>query len=226
MSSPIIELNHVCHQYKSTQSSPLYIEHWQVQPGQQVFLQGQSGSGKSTLLNLLSGVLTAKSGEINILGQDLCQMSGRERDRFRAKHIGVVFQTFNLIAYLSVIKNIELAVYFAKGDKQAVVERAKQLLSKLQLSEDILSRKVSELSIGQQQRVAIVRALINQPELLLVDEPTSALDSAARDAFLTMLTSTVSETPTTMIFVSHDKTIAHHFSQTLDISTLLSKEHH
>lgn len=224
MSSPAIEFKHVAHRYHKKQKTPLYIEQWQVEAGQQIFLQGPSGSGKSTILNLLSGVLTATSGDIHVLGQNLSKMSNRQRDSYRARHIGVVFQTFNLIPYLSVLQNIELAVYFAKGDKQNTQTKAKQLLSELQLGEEILNQSVNQLSIGQQQRVAIVRALINEPELLLVDEPTSALDSEARDAFLTLLKNLVSKTNTTMLFVSHDKSIAHHFSQTVDIQSLISQK--
>ena len=234
MSAAIIELNDVSHCYtksQSKQTQPLYIEHLRVEAGQKLFLHGHSGCGKSTLLNLLSGVLTPQSGVIEILGQDLVKMSGAKRDAFRAKNIGVVFQTFNLIPYLSVSKNIELAVYFSKAKgfakalkKEDVSDRAKQLLSSLQLDESILNRKVSQLSIGQQQRVAIVRALINQPQLLLVDEPTSALDRVAADAFMTMLLDMVNKLKTTLVFVSHDMSIAQHFSQTIEMAELAKPE--
>ena len=228
MSAAIIELNQVSHRYTKSQNKqiqPLVIEHLRVEAGQQLFLYGHSGCGKSTLLNLLSGVLTPQSGVIEILGQDLCKMSGAKRDAFRAKNIGVVFQTFNLVPYLSVSKNIELAAYFAEAgsiERKDVVDRAKQLLCNLQLDEGILNRKVSQLSIGQQQRVAIVRALINHPELLLVDEPTSALDRAATNAFVTMLLDMVNELKTTLVFVSHDMTISEHFPHTLEMTELLA----
>ena len=223
MSAAIIELNHVSHRYTKSQNKqiqPLYIEHLGVEAGQKLFLYGHSGCGKSTLLNLLSGVLTPQSGVIEILGQNLGKMSGAKRDAFRAKNIGVVFQTFNLVPYLSVSKNIELAAYFAKAKEAQTIDRAKQLLSSLQLDESILNCKVSQLSIGQQQRVAIVRALINRPKLLLVDEPTSALDRAATDAFMTMLLDMVNELKTTLVFVSHDMSIAQHFSHTIEMTEL------
>ena len=224
MSSPVIQLDNLCHQYKQQKVPSLVIPHWQVEQNQQVFLHGDSGSGKSTLLNLLSGVLTPTSGSIQILAQHLETMSNSQRDRFRAQNIGVVFQTFNLVPYLSVLKNIELAVYFAKSDKQHLTARIEQLLNKLNLSLDLLHKPVNQLSIGQQQRVAIVRALINEPQLLLVDEPTSALDASARDAFLSVLVEMSKEHNTSMVFVSHDKSIEKYFSSSVEIESLIKKE--
>ena len=224
MSSPVIQLDNLCHHYKQQKVPSLVIPHWQVEQNQQVFLHGDSGSGKSTLLNLLSGVLTPTSGSIQILAQHLETMSNSQRDRFRAQNIGVVFQTFNLVPYLSVLKNIELAVYFAKGDKQHLTAKIEQLLNKLNLSLDLLHKPVNQLSIGQQQRVAIVRALINKPQLLLVDEPTSALDASARDAFLSVLVEMSKEHNTSMVFVSHDKSIENYFSSSVEIESLIKKE--
>lgn len=223
MSEDALVLKNVHHQYgKSNKSgAQLRIPQWHVEKGDNVFLYGDSGSGKSTLLNLLSGVLKPNSGSIEILGQDLCTMSNTQRDAFRARHIGVVFQTFNLIPYLSVLKNIELAAYFAKNDVHAVKEHAQQLLSSLHLPDDILSKPVNQMSIGQQQRVAIVRALINYPEILLVDEPTSALDASARDAFMRVLLEITKETHTTLIFVSHDKALASFFKTQTNIRELV-----
>lgn len=222
MSSPVIQIDRLTHTYKRQHSQPLEIAHWQVLPGQRIFLYGESGSGKSTLLSLLSGILTPTSGELSVLGNDLSAMSSAKRDKFRARHIGVVFQSFNLIPYLSVLQNIQLASYFGKRHWQKAAERAKTLLSSLKLSEDILAQPVSQLSIGQQQRVAIVRALINEPELLLVDEPTSALDASARDAFMKMLIDISEQTNTTLIFVSHDQGLKQYFDIQTDIKTLLS----
>lgn len=225
-----LALSNVRHQYhKKNASGPvLSIPQWQVKQGDHVFLHGDSGSGKSTLLNLLSGVLTPTSGSINLLGQDICQLSSAKRDAFRANHIGVVFQTFNLIPYLPVIKNIQLAAYFAgkksaNKDMQAVRTRAEEMLSHLNLSVEVLDKPVNQLSIGQQQRVAIVRALVNAPEILLVDEPTSALDASARDAFMKVLLSVSKEAQTTLIFVSHDQSLRDYFSIATDIQTLFEE---
>ncbi|WP_043316316.1 ABC transporter ATP-binding protein [Microbulbifer sp. HZ11] len=198
----------------------LDVADWQVPQGSRVFLRGPSGSGKSTLLNLLSGTLVAKKGEgqLEIFGQSLNALSNRGRDKYRAQHIGVVFQQFNLIPYLSVMDNLRLAAQFGGGGD--VRERAAALIAQLKLPHNLLQRPAEALSVGQQQRVAIARALINQPQLLLVDEPTSALDRDARDAFVQLLMESYAGTENTLIFVSHDTTLAQHFAVTADMREL------
>ncbi len=208
------------HKYHKLDSAGLYVPEWTLKRGEQVFLHGESGSGKSTLLNLLAGVLTPNEGSINLLGQPFSEKSSRWRDSFRAKHIGVVFQKFNLIPYLSVLKNIQLAAYFAKSKVVNLEEKTLQLLVKLKLPASTLHRPARELSVGQQQRVAIARALINQPELLLVDEPTSALDTSARNAFMVMLTELCQGGNTAMIFVSHDMYLERFFEKSKAMSSL------
>lgn len=197
----------------------LDIPHWSVPVGGRVFLRGPSGCGKSTLLNLLAGILVAPAGRLELLGQPLAALGGRRRDRFRARHIGVVFQQFNLIPYLSVLDNIRLAARFGKTGSD-VRGRARQLMAQLRLGEDILSRRAAALSVGQQQRVAIARALINGPRVLLVDEPTSALDPEARDAFVQLLMRSCESEKRTLIFVSHDGTLARHFPLVADMREL------
>ncbi|WP_231757342.1 ABC transporter ATP-binding protein [Microbulbifer elongatus] len=200
----------------------LEIADWQVPQGSRVFLRGPSGSGKSTLLNLLSGTLVApnKQGgrKLQIFGQSLSALSNRGRDRFRAQRIGVVFQQFNLIPYLSVMDNLHLAAHFGRGGD--VREHATHLITQLKLPVDLLKRPAQALSVGQQQRVAIARALINRPQLLLVDEPTSALDRDARDAFVQLLMENYASEESTLIFVSHDTTLAQHFPVTADMRDL------
>ncbi|WP_444927973.1 ABC transporter ATP-binding protein [Microbulbifer sp. TRSA002] len=193
-----------------TGPSVLEVPYWSVPVGEQVFLRGRSGSGKSTLLNLLAGILSTKVGSLKVLSQPLGTLSERKRDRFRARHIGVVFQRFNLIPYLSVEDNIRVATHFSgfRGDFRG---RVNELLTGLCLGEEILPKKVASLSVGQQQRVAIVRALINEPQLLLVDEPTSALDPEARDAFVQLLMTACQQKKCTLIFVSHDSSLERHF---------------
>lgn len=197
----------------------LKIENWQVQHGSHVFLYGESGSGKTTLLNLIAGILSPQAGEVKLLGQTFSDLSARKRDQFRARHIGVVFQQFNLIPYLTVLQNIMAAGYFAK--KSADIERrAIQILTELKLPSHILQQQANQLSVGQQQRVAIARALINQPELLIVDEPTSALDEAARDTFMQILLDICQTKLTTLLFVSHDMSLKRYFSSVIDIHSL------
>ncbi|WP_412972199.1 ABC transporter ATP-binding protein [Glaciecola sp. MF2-115] len=193
------------------------IKKWRLAKSEHVFMYGPSGCGKSSLLNLLSGILAPQQGNVSILGQDLSRLKNSERDRFRAKHIGVVFQAFNLVPYLSVLDNIKLAMHFA-DDKQTLSKmesRSKvlSLLEALQLAPQCLDELAGELSVGQQQRVAIARALINQPELLIVDEPTSALDASAKDAFMKVLIDTATRSQAALIFVSHDMSLAQHFER-------------
>ena len=183
----------------------------EVERSGSVFLQGASGSGKSTLLSLLAGTLKASSGTLQILGTDLTSLSSRRRDRFRAEHIGIVFQQFNLIPFLTVEGNLKLASRFVIQSVSGTEVRAKKLLESLRLDSAILERRADRLSVGQQQRVAIARAFINQPEILLADEPTSALDTEARDLFMQLLMSVREATGCTLIFASHDSSLASFF---------------
>jgi putative ABC transport system ATP-binding protein len=223
-SSIIIDVNQLRFAYKKGCEDVLAIDQWQVRKGDKVFLYGASGSGKSTLLNLLSGTLVPSSGSIRLLSSPFSTLSARRRDQFRARHIGVVFQQFNLIPYLTVQKNIALAGYFAGNQASSMTQHMETLFQQLRLEPLILERPVSQLSVGQQQRVAIARALINQPEIMIVDEPTSALDSDARDGFMSMLMNTCDTNNTTLIFVSHDRGLARFFSTSQSIEQLQTRK--
>ncbi|GAC34966.1 ABC transporter ATP-binding protein [Paraglaciecola polaris] len=216
-----INMQNVQHRYdQSSTAAVLSIPHWQVKQGDRVFLHGDSGSGKTTLLNLLSGILTPTEGTIELLEQPFSTLSARRRDAFRARHIGVVFQQFNLVPYLSVLKNIQLANYFAAKRDKHIEETANTLLAKLNLPANVLHKPANTLSVGQQQRVVIARALINQPELLLVDEPTSALDASARDAFMDILLNMCENAGASLVFVSHDMSLQRFFSTSIDMHSL------
>jgi putative ABC transport system ATP-binding protein len=191
----------------------LDIDQWAVQRGERVLIHGPSGVGKSTLMNILSGLLTCATGEVSVLGKRLDQMSVRQRDQFRADNIGCVFQRFNLIPYLNAIDNIGLANTFSAGGNGRWREEAAALLTALTVHEDSWAKPTSNLSMGQQQRVAIARALINSPEILIADEPTSSLDSENRDNFLSLLMGLIKERDMTLIFVSHDMTLAKYFTR-------------
>jgi len=191
----------------------LNIRHWSVSPGEQVFVHGPSGGGKSTLLNLLSGMLKVHHGKVSVLGERLDQMSNRQRDKFRANHIGYVFQQFNLIPYLDAIDNIQLAAHFSAGKRQALGDEICELLSTLSISSADWYKPTARLSIGQQQRVAIARALINNPELLIADEPSSSLDQQNRDNFMSVLMSLVDKHRITLLFVSHDMSLSQYFGR-------------
>ncbi|HEY4081616.1 MAG TPA: ATP-binding cassette domain-containing protein [Burkholderiaceae bacterium] len=199
------------------------ISQLDVRAGERLFIHGLSGSGKSTLLALLGGVLVGEQGSVSVAiggGRvDLGQLSRAERDRFRVDHIGFVFQQFNLIPYLSVLDNVLLPCRFsARRREQAGDEPsadARRLLRELDLSETLMARPVTQLSVGQQQRVAVARALIGRPEIVIADEPTSALDAQRQDRFLELLLKECAASNASLVFVSHDRRLARHFTREL-----------
>ena len=189
----------------------LLLGRLQVDRGQTVFLHGPSGCGKSTLLGLLAGVLSPRQGRVSLLGQDWAALKAGQRDAFRADHVGVIFQQFNLLPYLSVLDNVTLPCRFsalrrqrcqAVGGPEAT---AQSWLQRMGLSEALWSRRADTLSVGQQQRVAAARALMGQPELILADEPTSALDAALRQGFMDLLLQAARDAGSTLVCVSHDE---------------------
>ena len=218
--SDAIDLQNLNYTFQGSSLPVLSIPAWQVARNERVFLQGESGSGKSTLLGLLAGLQLPTRGEVDILGTRMSALGAGKRDRFRAKHLGVVFQQFNLIPYLSALENVLLAAQFGTSGGQAARQRAVELLERVNLPSSLHHRKAAALSIGQQQRVAIVRALINEPSLLLVDEPTSALDHNNRDAFLALLFDVLADMDCAMVFVSHDPTIGQLFDRRVRLAEL------
>lgn len=221
-----ISMQDVKFQWAKADSPTVNIKKWRIDKGQSVFLYGRSGSGKSTLLNIIAGILEPQQGSVNILGQDITHLSQVQKDRFRARHMGVIFQQFNLIPYLSVVDNIQLSQTFstAKRTKADMVH----LIEQLGLSTDLLQRKANQLSIGQQQRVAVARALHHQPEIIIADEPTSALDTETRDEFIELLLQQAKTNNSTVLFVSHDKSLACYFDQVIDLQELnvIESHHH
>lgn len=197
----------------------LVLEDFDVARGERLFLCGPSGSGKSTLLGLIAGVLMPSAGEVEVLGTSLSSLGSSARDRFRADHLGYIFQQFNLLPFLDPIENVLLGCAWSPSRTAragAVRFEAARLLGALGLDQRALSRrKTGELSVGQQQRVAAARALIGGPELIVADEPTSALDTQARDSFLDLLLSECTRHGTGVVFVSHDMALAPHFDRAL-----------
>jgi len=206
----VVSVQNLIFHYGAGEAPILKIPEWSVRPAERVFLHGPSGAGKSTLLNLLAGILLPNSGSIEILEKKINTMRGSQRDKWRARHIGVVFQQFNLIPYQNALNNIKLAAEFT-GKAANADKRAHQLLDALGIESHLFTLPSARLSIGQQQRVAIARAMINEPELLIVDEPTSALDSKNRDAFMSLLLDQVEQHQTALVFVSHDLSLAEAF---------------
>ncbi len=195
-----------------------------IEQGSSVLLRGVSGGGKSTLLGLLAGVLLPGRGRVEVAGHALQMMRGAARDRFRADHLGVIFQQFNLLPFLSVRDNIALGLRFSRlrsarisGPLDAEIAR---LLQALQLNPELMQRRAGTLSVGQQQRVAAARALIGRPAVLLADEPTSALDREAATAFLQLMSVQCQAAGTTVLVVSHDDSLQPLFDRTISLSEI------
>jgi putative ABC transport system ATP-binding protein len=219
MPTPAIELSNLRFSWAAAAPNVIDIESLRIDEGERVFLRGPSGCGKSTLLSLLAGVTVPGAGVVRVLGQDIGKLAGAARDRFRADHIGFIFQMFNLIPYLSVIENVCLPCGFsARRNKRAsdVKAEAIRLLRHLDMAgAAVLRSPVNELSVGQQQRVAAARALIGAPEIVIADEPTSSLDEDRRSAFLDLLFRECGQRGTTLIFVSHDASLGSRFDRVL-----------
>ncbi|MDG0817898.1 ABC transporter ATP-binding protein [Bdellovibrio svalbardensis] len=222
--SALIEIQDLQFTYAGQQKPTLVIPEFSVKKGEELFLYGPSGTGKTTLLECLAGVLKPTQGSLKILGQDLSLMSDSARDAFRAQHLGYVFQSFNLIPYLSVRENIELPLHLSAARKARLGSVDTEMVIRALCGNlgigDLLDKKVTELSVGQQQRVAVARALLGKPDLLLADEPTSALDTDHREKFLKLLFELSELYGTTVVFVSHDRTIENLFSRTLSLQTI------
>ena len=191
------------------------LDRFVVEKGEKLFLGGASGSGKSSILSVLAGVATPAKGSVDMLGTAVHRLSAAERDRFRADHVGYIFQMFNLVPYLSVIENVTLPLRFSEKRASKVThpnQGATRLLEHLGMG-DLVDRNVLDLSVGQQQRVATARALIGEPEIILADEPTSALDKENSDAFVDLLFEECVRSETTLVFVSHDQALASKFDR-------------
>ncbi|WP_396159719.1 ABC transporter ATP-binding protein [Flavobacterium sp.] len=179
------------------------------QAGSTILVTGNSGKGKTTYLHILAGMLQPNSGEILIDNIDFTNLKGSKADKFRGKNIGVVFQKSHFIASLSVLENLEMASWLATGKKHT--KRAKELLNKLDILEQA-HKQPSQLSVGQQQRVSIARALMNEPKVLLADEPTSSLDDKNADNVIELLESLSKEYKAALIIVTHDSRIKAKFT--------------
>lgn len=197
-----------------------------IPTGKRVFLHGPSGTGKTTLLGIIAGILTSQTGKVIVGDRDMSALKGSARDLYRGSHIGYIFQMFNLIPYLSVIENITLPLFtnkerMARIGSTSPQQVAEQLAKELGI-DHLLQRSVMDLSVGQQQRVACARALIGSPELVIADEPTSALDADHRERFLKLLFAQCTKQKSTLLFVSHDLSLAPLFDDVLSLRTLNS----
>ena len=224
----MINLSNITFRWKPDDSFALDVAEFSVATGECVFISGPSGSGKSTLLNLLGGVIQTQHGKIVIGETDISDLSAPERDLYRADHMGLLFQMFNLMPFLSILDNVTLPCRFSSKRKQRAVKKsgsieaeAHRLLRRMELdTEEIGHRSVNLLSTGQQQRVAAARALLGSPEFVIADEPTSALDADTKFAFLDLLFEEVKSVGSTLVFVSHDNDLGSRFDRTTSLSKI------
>ena len=195
------------------------VDRLDVERGEQVALVGRSGTGKTTLLHILAGILRPDRGEVEIVGARLDQLGEAARDRHRGRHIGMVYQTFNLLQPFTALENVLMGALFGRGAGGDARLRAEALLQKVGLA-DRLHHRPSELSVGQVQRVAICRALINDPELVLMDEPLGNQDKATGGQVLDLMLQIARDDDKTVVMVTHDPESAARMQRTVDLATL------
>lgn len=205
----------------------LRIASFALAQGQTLFLSGPSGGGKSTLISLIAGILQPATGSVCVNGTRMDTLPRAARDALRGDSIGLIFQQFNLIPHLSMLNNVLLPCRFSSVRARRAAEKdgsaeqsAQRLLESLGLGPDLWSKNVARLSVGQQQRVAAARALVGAPPLIMADEPTSALDADRRADFLHLLLHQCAEAGSSLLFVSHDATLADAFSQRTSLALI------
>lgn len=227
MNETIIKIDSLRFHWSKKSSFKIYISGFTVKRGEKILLLGESGSGKTTLLSLIAGFLDPLSGEININGKSINSLTSSKKDKFRADNFGIIFQQFNLLPYANIIDNIILPLYFSKRRSTHIKNRrdvAMTLCRRLKLPDDIAESKASSLSVGQQQRVAVARALIGNPPLIIADEPTSSLDTETQEKFLDLMFEQIDQNKSTLLMVSHDKSLSRRFDRIINIKDILMRE--
>ncbi|MGE0431660.1 MAG: ABC transporter ATP-binding protein [Planctomycetota bacterium] len=194
----------------------IHVPEFSLDAGEQIAMRGESGTGKTTLLHLIAGILVPDSGEIIVDGQTVSALSEAGRDQLRAKRIGYIFQTFNLLHAYSALENVTLAMSFGGKVDTAY---ARELLVKVGLGER-LHHRPPQLSVGQQQRVAVARALANRPSLVLADEPTGNLDHHRAGEAMTLIRELCSENNAALLLVTHDRTMLDRFERVVDLAAI------
>tara|TARA_Y100000589_G_scaffold168335_1_gene160119 strand:+ start:1430 stop:2110 length:681 start_codon:yes stop_codon:yes gene_type:complete len=194
----------------------LDVPEFTLDAGQHVALRGVSGTGKTTFLNCIAGILRPDQGDIELAGQNIAVASEGHRDQLRAHHIGYIFQTFNLLQGYTCLENVLLGMSFSG---QAKIQAAAAILKRVGLS-DRMDYRPSELSVGQQQRVAVARALANRPQLVLADEPTGNLDPQNAREALQLIREVCEENQAALLLVSHDQAVLDQFEDSLDLSEI------
>ena len=227
MDDSIVKIESLRFQWSKNNNFKIFVPKLEVGRGKKVLFLGESGSGKTTLLSLICGFLEPLSGSISINDKIISDLTSTNKDAYRSDNIGIIFQQFNLLPYANVIDNIILPLYFSKQRSKKVenkINAAMNLCGQLRLPESILNQKASNLSVGQQQRVAVARALIGSPSIIVADEPTSSLDTEAQELFLNLMFDQISKNSSTLLMVSHDKSLTNYFDQVIDINEILVRE--
>ena len=227
MDDSIVKIESLRFQWSKNNNFKIFVPKLEVGRGKKVLFLGESGSGKTTLLSLICGFLEPLSGSISINDKMISNLTSTNKDAYRSDNIGIIFQQFNLLPYANVIDNIVLPLYFSKQRSKKVENKtnaAMTLCDQLRLPESILNQKASNLSVGQQQRVAVARALIGSPSIIVADEPTSSLDTEAQELFLDLMFDQISKNSSTLLMVSHDKSLTNYFDQVIDINEILVRE--
>ena len=220
-----IEINDLLFEWKNKKQFSLKIKELKIQNKKKIIIFGRSGSGKSTLLNLISGILSPTSGTLCVKNIEINQLSQKKKDQFRANNIGVIFQQFNILDYLSPLQNILLPCFFTqfkKHDKEYFYNRTFDLAKKLNIKKNILLQNNSKnLSVGQKQRIAILRAIVNKPFLILADEATSALDENNKNDFINLLMNLCNEEKVSLLMASHDTSLKKNFDMSINLEKIL-----
>lgn len=190
-----------------------------VARGEHLALVGESGLGKSTVLNIIAGLLLPDQGSVRVQDVEVTNLSEQDRDRFRAEHIGMVFQTFNLLQPFTAVENVMLGAVFGRGHGEDIRQRSESLLTRVGLG-GRLHHRPRELSVGQAQRVAICRALINEPQLILADEPLGNQDKTTGRDVLRLLLEMAKEGERTVVMVTHDPDSAAQMERTVELKDL------
>lgn len=215
MSGPVIELRDVRKGFLTPAGERvpvLDIDHFALAAGEQCALEGHSGAGKSTLLNVIAGIMRPDAGSVSVDGHDITRFDEASRDRIRADKIGLVFQQFNLLPGFTALENVLVAMSFASA--RADRRRAVELLAAVGLA-DRLDHKPAQLSVGQQQRVAVARALANRPLAVLADEPTASIDTARQRQVIDLLRDSCRDQGSALLVVTHDPAVAAQFPRRL-----------
>ncbi len=189
-----------------------------LQPGEQVLLTAGSGRGKSTLLQLIAGLLDPAEGRVEINGSSIHGLSHAARDRFRGRHVGMIFQTFNLLQGFTALENVEAALLFSDIPAKEHTPRGEALLKSLGITKP--HARVENLSVGQQQRVAVARSVAVKPTLVLADEPTASLDPANATSAMDLIQNACKECGAALLCVSHDPSMASRFQRRVTLEEL------